>query len=472
MAENSKQVKDAIIFIPGLGQDVPAQKIDVIARKLAESLNVQLDRPDLQTRVVGGRDEEYGGTAYTTPVRTIATLEPGSDELMELADIYEFDYRDNLYKRFKARNPIYKALTMEGILLGVMPKFFRSMFRSGQSGRDKVQMFLVGGIMLTMAVYMVILVGTALITVTPDGYISTGWNQLKYFVTGNSDIDQVKDRLANNALVSKDNDTAEQNEYSAAKNGGLLNRFQYLIVIFAALGLFQKKSIKEVMRTISTEYACASNYFRLGSGKTSILGQGTALLEHIAEKKEEYRHVHIIAYSFGSLVALDMLFPHTSPVTRIKTVHSLITIGCPLNLIRTYWPAYYKQRKQLEGIQNHWCNIYTPQDVFGTCFKGREDEKKGGVESNQATKKESCQEPGIEVIEPVRKIVKPTSEIEYNIGAQAVWYNIFDILALKGIKIHSSYWTANEAPELSCFDGIVRELYGADLLPEKDNCQG
>ncbi len=463
MAENSKPVKDAIIFIPGLGQDIqdiPAQKIDVIARKLAESLNVQLDRPDLQTRVVGGRDEEYGGTAYTTPVRTIATLEPGSEELNELADIYEFDYRENLYKRFKARNPIYKALTMEGILLGVMPKFFRSMFRSGQNARDKIQMFLVGGIMLTMAVYMVILVGTALVTVTPEEYIATSWNQIKHFVTGSGNDVQMQDRLAHNALVSTDNDTAEQNKSSTADNGGLLKRFQYLIVIFAALGLFQKKSIKEVMRTISTEYACASNYFRLGSQKTAILGQGTALLEHIAEKKDKYRHVHIIAYSFGSLVAIDMLFPHTSPVTRIKTVHSLITIGCPLNLIRTYWPAYYKQRKQLKGIPEHWSNIYTPQDVFGTCFKSREEERKGEEESTQAKKKDICQEPGIEIIEPVRKIVRPTSEIEYNIGAQAAGYNIFDILALKGIKIHSSYWTANEAPELSCFDVIIRELYG------------
>ncbi|MGD9368751.1 MAG: hypothetical protein PVH87_23820 [Desulfobacteraceae bacterium] len=47
--------------------------------------------------------------------------------------------------------------------------------------------------------------------------------------------------------------------------------------------------------------------------------------------------------------------------------------------------------------------------------------------------------------------------------------SLFDILTVKGAKIHSIYWTGSDASEKSCFDEVAHELYGTGpILFEPD----
>ena len=92
--------------------------------------------------------------------------------------------------------------------------------------------------------------------------------------------------------------------------GAKLTLIQCLVLVVMSLGLFNKRSFKEVVSTIATEFVCAINYLRMANQKPAILGQAAALLEHIAERGDNYRSVHIVAFSFGTIVSLDLLFPH------------------------------------------------------------------------------------------------------------------------------------------------------------------
>jgi hypothetical protein len=70
-----------------------------------------------------------------------------------------------------------------------------------------------------------------------------------------------------------------------------INLIQGLVPIIMSLGLFKKKSFKEIVSIIATAFVCAGNYLRLASQKPAVLGQEAALLEHIADKKEGYASV-------------------------------------------------------------------------------------------------------------------------------------------------------------------------------------
>jgi hypothetical protein len=122
MAQNEAHKRDAIIFVPGMGRETLAQQIDTVARRVAGALDRQAERAEVKIKVIGASEEEYG-TIYRSPMRTIVVQEPGSDDSQPLADLYEFDYRDNLTKRFTTRPPLSKALLMMGVILAVFPRF-------------------------------------------------------------------------------------------------------------------------------------------------------------------------------------------------------------------------------------------------------------------------------------------------------------------------------------------------------------
>ena len=71
-----------------------------------------------------------------------------------------------------------------------------------------------------------------------------------------------------------------------------------------------------------------------------------ALLEHLAEKEEvRYRRLDVVAYSFGTIVAIDAFFPLQGRPSRVfQDVETLGTIRCPFDLVRTFWPGYLDNR--------------------------------------------------------------------------------------------------------------------------------
>ena len=62
----------------------------------------------------------------------------------------------------------------------------------------------------------------------------------------------------------------------------------------------------------------------------------------------------------------------------LSTVKNLVTIGCPFDMVRTYWPNYFINRQRQSNAPVQWINIYAPLDVFGSNF--RDDDKTDDAE--------------------------------------------------------------------------------------------
>jgi hypothetical protein len=395
----------------------------------------------LRVTVVGAPEKKYG-EVYSTPIRTLSASAQGKGTPQPMVDMYVLDYRDTLTKRFDGYNPLNKILVMFSTMVALLPRVICSLWKDAKELRDKLQLFTMGGIMLALVAYTAILLSALVVTISQLPELQTEVPQwvnstYKNFISKQSSKDEPKKSNVTEALQK----IKEEKKEKVAKLGLL----QSMVVVLTGLGLFKRKSLKEEISNIATMFVCASNYLRLADCKPEVVGQTTALLEHLAEKKEKYRSVHLVAFSFGSLVALDVVYPHSRPGARLDIITTLVTIGCPFDLVRMYWPEYFTQRRIHEHASQKWINVYAPLDVFGSNF--RDDMNIGEAEK------------GIEAISDNSTALKPSVNISYVIGMQTGQLNAFDVLTIKGIKIHNLYWSDGEAPEISCFDDITAELY-------------
>lgn len=454
MAEDKIISKDAIIFVPGLGREIVDQRIDTVARRLTGALERQTISAKPKFQVIGAPEEQYG-QVYTTAVRTIAVQKSDKEKARPLVDLYELDYRETITKRFKDRNSLSKAIVMLWVLMAVCPRFLLSLTKKSKDLKDKIQVLFIAGIIAAIVAYMAIIVSAGVLTLLDAPEIKEdAMGQIKIIVQ------KVGANISAWQNVEKSqstggNKTTDESEDGVIHNKGTeskakLNLIQGLVLIIMSLGLFRKKSFKETVSTIAIEFVCASNYLRLASQKPAILGQAAALLEHIAEKNDDYGSVHLVAFSFGTLVSLDLLFPHSRPGARLSTVKNFVTIGCPFDIVRTYWPNYFKNRQRQANAPEQWVNLYAPLDIFGSNF--RDDAKTDAADQ------------GIVLGSDTYVHIMPTSNISYRVGMQTEQLSLFDILTVKGAEIHSLYWSGSNVPELSCFDDVVAKLFGADPI--------
>lgn len=141
--------------------------------------------------------------------------------------------------------------------------------------------------------------------------------------------------------------------------------------------------------------------------------------------------LHLLGYSFGSLVLFEAMYPRVhSGLSKkpVETVSSLVTIGCPLDLVRLFQPSYEKQRQERKE-KLAWTNIFNEADIFASNFRNGDDHEDGVATDPIGT-------------------ARPTS-IRYTdetIGLFQIFVNG---------RTHSSYWgSPNEA---NCFELLVPE---------------
>ena len=168
--------------------------------------------------------------------------------------------------------------------------------------------------------------------------------------------------------------------------------------------------------------------------------------------------VHVLGYSFGSIVAIDALFPPErcasassdgdreplSPALgRVRAmVRSLTTIGCPADVIRLYRVNYFNNRSAwADGTEPaRWRNVVNAADVFASDFHDGSD----GVGNNGSK--------GPAIFAPARLIVYGQEPLSCR-----------QLLVVKGFRTHSGYW--GPPGEASCFDGLAELWIGVDPAP-------
>lgn len=216
------------------------------------------------------------------------------------------------------------------------------------------------------------------------------------------------------------------------------------LLFLGGLGIWKSTVAKRLGSTALVGYSVV-DYLDRGEDKGSQLrGQLAELLEHLAELKRPHASVDLVAYSFGSIVALDALFPYVQePPPRLATINRLITIGCPFDFVRCYWPDYFENRFSRAGAPTAWVNFYAPSDVMSSNFRDNQDV----AEAQEHLKVRASQAP------------PPVPEnVAYLIDGRTEPVSGKDALLLKGLRFHAEYWSSRVASEESVFDDVIGHL--------------
>src|SRR5207248_3878608 len=106
--------------------------------------------------------------------------------------------------------------------------------------------------------------------------------------------------------------------------------------------LFSKANAKEALNRVAVEASAATRYLASRDTVGAISGQLAELIDHIVTKaanaEHRYDRIHLVSYSFGTLICIDALFPAGPTARPFTHITSIATIGCPFDFVRTYCP--------------------------------------------------------------------------------------------------------------------------------------
>jgi hypothetical protein len=417
--------RDAVIYIPGLVDTRQDQTAIEVARRMAAAMNRQATSGEASFFISEGNDESYG--SYKTQMVTIARRD--RDLVTPVLDLYTLDYPELLTGGLRRRNIFPLTISLALTLLSNVGRVLRSMFRPGKTVREKFQFLFVILIFLVIALYMLLLVVTLVATVV-DGVAALSGAQSNLMVD-----------LLN---LTEGNFSAVGNSIHLTPKW--LYYLQVLTIVTGALGIFTKFDLTNTLAAASAELASTLNYLTFGENATLISGQFSALLEHLHEKDKSeviYNQIHVIAFSFGSIVAMDSLFSIYPLSDRLNSICTFVSIGSPFDIIRTYFPDYFTHRQSKPNVPAHWFNIYEPADVLGSNFM---DEGRNGKSNPHGIQMES----GDERIPESIRFGKPRRLEDYS---------LFEQLTLIGLQNHARYWVRGSVNDVSAFDLVVSRIY-------------
>lgn len=432
-----RPASEAILFIPGIA----GPPLEQTAFRIASAFDVCSQSAVAEFPVSSGQDEEYvtEGAQLKTKVRTIQRAGPGKD-LQNLVDVYEYNYVDALIKEHIESNLLVKAWRLFVQLLVNIPRMCAAFGRNRRqkSPLERAQFVYASAVLSFLVIYLVVL-AVAVCDITGK-VISSRSNQPQP------------------AGVSSPISTPT-NPQAAGANGlqqqlweSMLIYSPFMVVVFAIVEVFYP-GLKKGLADASVRYASVVGYLSFGTRGGVLEGPLNALLGHM--KAKGYQKIHVVAYSFGSVLALDSIFPaDRAPVERIKEIDTLVTVGCPYDLIRVFWPDYYENRNESlkesrkgnGSLTQNWINIYSPIDVLGSNF--RNDQTISLPEPDKA----------IDLNDSDSKLC-PSVSLAFTQGRSKVGLSLIEFLALAGLEAHNSYWEHGYESENTAFSLIIPEIY-------------
>ena len=405
---------DAIIFIPGLSDELTDQSIEGIAQRIGASLQYETSaQTQLHTEALEYNPESIPTTSTENPslskTRMIRISAKDQTSVDTTVDVYKLDYNNDFVHNYSESSLFYKTFRLLVLLIYGIPILISS-FRSKNNAKSSLEkcQLLFGIVLFSVFVaYMVIL----LIAV---------FGTLGAF------------------------DTTLLAPIFASSEG---------IIVFLALLESLRPNIRQFSEKIIVNYICLLEYLNFGKRRNVISGQLTNLLEYIGNKTA-YQHIHIVSYSFGTIIALDNLFPlNELPNKRTPIVNTLITIGCPFDIVRFFWKSYFNRRQVLLKETPKWINLYNPNDILSSNFRDDEELKEAQV--------------GIRLVNS-DIIVKPNENIAHidsvniveELNLHRYLKSLFVLLSfLFRIRSHFIYWRKKYENEKDCFSILVSFIY-------------
>lgn len=384
------------IYIAGLGQSSNKESVEKYAARYIKELEYSTFGINYYTKV---EKIYYNDDQSSLAVRIYQhpKEQQKSDNDTLLYSFYDFEYNELLNQKFQNKNLLFKNIALLLLIIRKFPRVIMSL--SNKTAYTKgSQTFYMFFLFLMMA-FAVLFLLPSIISLFKDYSIFKG-------------------------------------ETMSCIMCCLSKISQFTIPITAFLILFIPES-NNLLTKVAAEFTTIDNYIQYGEQSQIIQGNLDALIEYIVEN-EEKPTIHLHTYSFGSVIALDALFPlGNEPSANIQNnINLLITVGAPYEFINNYYPNFYRKRINKMSEKIEWINVYSTMDAFASNF--RNDNKVGEAKY------------GI-----MGKIEKPIN-LNYEI-ARREKYNLFSFLTLKHITMHQSYWDDSKSGQ-SCTRLIFNKM--------------
>lgn len=226
---------------------------------------------------------------------------------------------------------------------------------------------------------------------------------------------------------------------------------QLIMIAMTTLGIPAFSKLRNSISLIGSGLLSASAYLRT-TDRRGILMHGLSEQAERFRENDRYRSATLISYSFGSILAIDALFPKEHPPElAFEKIKKLVTIGSAYDFVKATAPQYFKDRHAAPGVPERWINVYAPIDLLGSSFT--KNIKKPGKAYITVAK--------IEEVKGQKKNVKqPIENIRYDNGMRMSFRNALEFY---GFTSHGAYWGADDTPDRNVFMFVIPKLY-----PEED----
>lgn len=330
------------IYIPGLASELSNCSMDSYIKNFMKALDKNDPDKNNQYNLKFEKVTFDGFEETTFNVGAIYRQQKDLSNTSEvLYKMYELDYENEFTANFKNSNVFKQSLLLFWGLFKMTPVFIRSFFYGpGLNRKQRYQSFYFFIIMILVALFTVMLF-PSLITLVADN-ISSFKAYLKNIVPA--------------SFISYMHTIKSFSKTLIAVTG--------VIAVFFPL-------VQKIIAITAMEYLCVHYYLKYGEGKQTLTGKLSLLVEKIAEQ-ENYESFEIHAYSFGSIIAIDTLFPKNSQNVDLrikKEITHLTTVGCPFDFLRVYYKHYFENRNQNQTQIKEWVNVKSALDVLSSNFR-------------------------------------------------------------------------------------------------------
>lgn len=403
--------REAILYIGPLDIGSAAGKtIDGVVTRLRDACEKQSRTGSSKWRVEwrsgAVTKSDDSSSPKTNHVATI--LRKDDEEETPEFDIFEYAWAAYLTESWERQNIIVRIFrTILALLhVGTFIRFFKLSPSRAEKGR--LQLVLAIGVIVVVALYSVFLMWAAILAV---------------FQFDNLPI--IGDATA------------------------MMTIPQWIMIAMTTLGIPAFSKLRNSISLIGSGLLSASAYLRT-TDQRGILMHGLSEQAERFRDKDRYQSVTLISYSFGSILAIDALFPKEHPPElAFENVKKLVTIGSAYDFVKATAPQYFKDRHAAPGVPERWINVYAPIDLLGSSF----------TKSIKKPRKAYITVAKMEEVKGQKKkknVKQPIENIRYDNGMRMSFRNALEFY---GFTSHGAYWGTDDTPDRNVFMLVVPKLY-------------
>lgn len=400
------------VYINGLGQSVADENGIDYATRLANEMNKNDDDFDYSTKL---EKIEYA-VGQKSNVICILKKDKNTEAEDTIYKFYEFQYNETLTKSYADKNLIYKNYLLFTIVITKFPIMIWRSISPAKEYKFTIQTLYIFSIFLVIALSILLMVPATLSLFLNDGLITA---------------------------IKKVWWIYEPLHYLGITRKCIVATSEIFVPIIALIMLIIPKA-NLIITGLATEFVSAHLYLQYSEKKGIILGNLDLLYEYIVNNNKD-SEIHLHAYSFGSLIALDYLYPYKRELTgnTLKRTKGLITIGTPFDFISSYYSNYYNDRgTEIESKNIQWLNVYSITDTLASNFR---NDSNAGLPDYGITK------IGLRPININYEVINATN------------FGLLNYMLLNNLKVHGMYWSETTNGK-SCLDPIYMKMLQLQMI--------